>query len=89
MLVGDLNAEEPEPCFSQFFYKYDVNNTVKENTYFKNALNPSYIDLFIANGPLSFQITIAIYDGLSDFHKMVITVMTFQKHPFKEKPCPS
>ena len=81
MLVGDFNAEESEPCLSQFLYEYNAKNIVKENTCFKNALNPSCIDLFITNSPLSFQNTIAVSNGLSDFHKMVITVM---KMPFKK-----
>ena len=41
----------------------------------KNALSPSCIDLFKTNSPLSFQNTIAISNRLSNFHKMVITVM--------------
>ena len=48
----------------------------------KNVLNPSYIDLFITNSPSSFQNTIAVTNGFSKFHKMVITVMkmSFKKH---------
>ena len=81
MLVADFNAEKSEPCLSQFLYEHNAKNIVKENT-FKNALNPSCIDLFITNNPLSFQNTIAVSNGLSDFHKMVITVMkmSFKKH---------
>ena len=56
MVVGDFNAEELEPCPSQFFYEYNAKNIVKESTCFKNALNPSCIDLFITNSPLSFKI---------------------------------
>ena len=42
--------------------------------------------MFLTNYPLSFQNTCAITTGLSDFHKMVITVMkmTFQKTPPRE-----
>ena len=29
MLVGDFNAEESEPCLSQFLYQYNANNIVK------------------------------------------------------------
>ena len=36
MLVGDFNAKELEPCLIQ----YNAKNTVKENTCFKNTLNP-------------------------------------------------
>ena len=75
MLVGDFNAEESEPCLSQFLYHnsyHNAMNIVKEITCFKNALNPSCIDLFITNNHLSFQNTIAVSNELSDFHKMVI-----------------
>ena len=82
MLVGDFNAEESEPCLSQFLYEYNAKNIVKENTFLKNAMNPSCIDLFIANSPLSFQNTITVSNGLSDFHKIVITVM---KMSFKKQ----
>ena len=46
MLVGDFNAEESEPCLSQFIYEYNAKNIVKESTSFKDVLNPSCIDLF-------------------------------------------
>ena len=75
MLAGDFNAEESEPCVSQFLYEYNAKNTVKESTCFKDVWNPSCTDLFITNSSLSFQNTIAVTNGLSDFHKMVITVM--------------
>ena len=57
-------------------------NIVKKATCFKNALNPSCIDLVITNIPLSFQNTAAVSNGLYDFHKMVIRVtkMSFKKH---------
>ena len=82
ILVCDFNVEESEPCLSQFLYECNAKNIVKESTCFKNALNPSCIDLFTANIPLSFQNTIAVSNELSDFHKMVMTVMktSFKKH---------
>ena len=82
MLVGDFNVEESEPCPSQSLYEYNAKNIVKKITCFKNILNPGCIDLFPTNNPLSFQNTIAVTNGLSDSHKMVITVikMSFEKH---------
>ena len=82
MLDGDFNAEESEPSLSQLFYEYNAKNIVKESTCFKNVLNPSCFDVFITNSPLSCQNTIAVTNGLSDFHKMIITVMkmSFKKH---------
>ena len=81
-LVGDFNAEESEPRLSQFLYEYNAKNIVKEKTCCKNAMNPSCIDLFVTNSPLSFQNTTTVTNGLSDFHKVVITVMkmSFKKH---------
>ena len=46
-----------------------------KKTCFKSKDNPSCIDLFITNFPNSFQNTSTITTGLSDFHKMVITVL--------------
>ena len=60
MLICDFNAEELEPCLSQCLYEYNAKKIVKENTCFKNLLNPSCIDLFITNSPLSFQNTEAV-----------------------------
>ena len=59
---------------------------MKEPTCFKNPDNPSCIDLFITNKFNSFQSTITVSTGLSDFHKMAVTVLktTFKKVEPKE-----
>ena len=51
---------------------------------FKNPNNPSCIDLFLTNRQQYFQQTCAIETGISDFHKMVVTVMN--THYKKQKP---
>ena len=79
MLVGDFNAEESEPCLSQFLFEMNAKNIVKEPTCFKSLSNPSCIDLVITNSFSNFQNTKAISTGLSDFHKMVVSVL---KHNF-------
>ena len=58
-----------------------VKNLIKIPTCQKNPQNPSCIDLILTNSPLSFQSSGVIETGLSDFHKMAVTVMrtTFQK----------
>ena len=80
LLNGDFNAEDTEPYLSQFRFEYDAKNIVSEKTGFKSKGNPSCIKLFITNSPNSFQNT-PTTTGLSDFHKMVITVSksTFTK----------
>ena len=86
MLIGDFNAEDTESCLSEFFYEHNAENIVKGKTCFKSLNNPSCIDLFLTNFPSSFQNTCTVTTGLSDFHKMVITMtkMTFHKNPPKE-----
>ena len=65
----------------QFLFEYDAKNIASEKMFFKSKDNPSCIDLFITNSPNGFQNTSTITTGLSDFHKMVITVSkaTFTK----------
>ena len=71
---------------SMFLHKHHAQNLVKENTCFKNPDNPSCIDLFLTNSNLSFQNTITVSTGISDFHKMIVTVFktTFNKVKPKE-----
>ena len=73
LLVGDFNTEESD-VWSTFLYQYDLENLVKDITCFKNANNPSTIDLFLANNSLAFQNTAATFTGLSDCRKLVLTV---------------
>ena len=86
MLIGDFNAEEPKLCLSQFLFEMNAKNIVKESTCYKSSSNPSCIDLVITNSFSGFQNSKAISTGLSDFHKMVITVLkqTLQRSSPKE-----
>ena len=86
LLAGDFNSEDSELALSTFLEKYDAKNIVKDKTCYKSLQNPSCIDLFISNSPKSFMKTITICTGLSDFHKMVITVLksSFKKAPPRE-----
>ena len=85
ILIGDFNAEDSEPILSDFLSTYNAKNIVKSKTCFKSINNPSCIDLIITNKPLSFQSTNTISTGLSDHHKMVLTVLkaSFKKNPPK------
>ena len=58
-----------------FLELYGLKCIVHDKTCFKSVINPSCIDLFLTNSPNSFQNTCVISSGLSDCHKMVITVM--------------
>ena len=75
LLAGDFNAEDDEPCLSNFLYQHDLYNLVKVGTCFKNSSKPTYIDLFLTTKNKHFQNTVAVCSGLSDFHKLVLTVL--------------
>ena len=66
----------------EFCNIYNFKNLIKEPACFKNIENPICIDLILTNRPLYFQNSTVIDIGLSDFHKLTITIMkaNFQKH---------
>ena len=81
LIAGDFNIDREEELIDDFLFEQNFKNLVKDKTCFKSADNPSCIDLFLTNSPASFQNTTTVTTGLSDFHKMVVTVMktTFPK----------
>ena len=58
----------------------------KEPTCYKNSENPSCIDFILTNNPRSFFKTSTLFTGLSNFHKLVLSVskITFCKSKPKE-----
>ena len=83
LLGGDLNintfVENEE--LDDFLDEFQGKNLVKDPTCFASVENPSCLDLFITNSYRSFQQTTTVSSGLSDCHKMVVTVLktTFPK----------
>ena len=73
--MGDFNAEISNKYVNEFCMTYKLNSLIKEPTCFKNIENPTCIDLIITNRPRSFCHSTAIETGLSDFHKLTITVL--------------
>ena len=86
LLTGDFNSEDTEPDMLDFLERHNAKNIQHEHTCFKSTEAPTCIDLFITNKPMSFQNTTVLTNGLSDFHKMAITVFktTFHKNKPKE-----
>ena len=75
ILLVDLNSEPTESAVRDFCQIYGYKNLIKHNTCFKDPEKPSCIDLIITNRPKSFQNSMTLETGLSDFHKMTLTVM--------------
>ena len=83
VLLGDLNAGIEETTMKSFCESYNLIDLIKQPTCFKNPEKPSCIDLILTNRPKSFQSTCVIETGLSDFHRMTVSVlkMHFRKLP--------
>ena len=62
--LGDFNTELSEPRIDCFVYEHELHNLVKEKTSFRGAHNT-----------MAFQYTTTVFIGLSDFHKLALTVL--------------
>ena len=75
ILMGDFNVEPSDATMKNFCQIYGCKNIVKDRTCFKNPINSTCTNLIIKNRPKSFQESEVIKTGLSDFHKIGLTVM--------------
>ena len=75
LLLGDFNAVSSDHAFNEFCHTYHLKNLISEPTCFKNALNPSSIDVILTNRKSCFHDSKAIETGLSDHHKMILSVL--------------
>ena len=75
LIIGDLNSCMRETPMKNFCELYDLENLIKQPTGYKNADNPSSIDVLLTNRKNSFQNSRTIETGLSDHHKMIIAVL--------------
>ena len=81
IVIGDFNIEADSKEMLSFCDTFDLTSLIKQPTCYKNPGNPSRIDLILTNKPFSFQNSCVVETGLSDFHRMILTVtkMTFEK----------
>ena len=61
--------------FVDFLNDHSLKCLIKEPTCFKNAENPSCIDLFLTNNSRCFHNSSTVSTGISAFHIMVMNVM--------------
>ena len=83
ILLGDFNSEYTDDHMTEFCSLFNLASLIKDKTCFKSLDNPSCIDLILTNRPQNFQNSGVIETGLSDFHKLTITVL---KTSFRKKP---
>ena len=79
LIAGDAQLSDKK--LGIFCSIWNSKSLGKEPTWFKNPNNPLCIDLFLTNTIRSFQETQVFETRLSDFHKLVVTVLkpTFPK----------
>ena len=73
LLLGDFNSEPTGEAMKSFCRIYNFKNLLDKPTCYKNPTNPSC--LIKTNKPRSFQNSCTFETGLSDFHKMTLTVL--------------
>ena len=59
----------------EFCASYNLKNLIKQPTSFKNLENLTRIDHILTNHPKSFHSPSVLETGLSDFHKLTLTVL--------------
>ena len=84
LIMEDFNSEFSENCLNSFCNVNSLKTLYRGPTCFKNPSNPSCTDLSLTIRQQGFQQTNAIETGISDFDKMVVTVM--KTHYKKQKP---
>ena len=82
--LGDYNSEIIEEKIMDFCDTFNLVNLIKVPTCYKSVLKPTSIDVILTNRNKSFENSHTIETGISDYHKMTVTVLkTFFK---KNKP---
>ena len=71
--------------FDTFLYHHDVKNLSKQGACYKKPRHPSCTDLYLKNSLLIFKNTLSVLIGLSDFHKLVLTVFNTSSPNLSQK----
>ena len=78
--MGNFNVDvKKEFAFHLFCNQYQLTSLNNDPTCYKNIDNHSCVDPLLTNSTNSFESTCTIETGLSDFHKLVVTVIN-KKH---------
>ena len=85
IFLGDFNARMEHSALKDFCNLYSLTRLINRPTCWKNPSKPTCIDLILTNRPKFFQNTNVIEMGLSDFHKMVVTIMKTSFRKLKPK----
>ena len=85
IIIRDINVQLNRERTKLFCESYKSKGLMKEPKFFKNPEYPSCIHLILTTSPYNFQILCVIETGLSDFHKMTMTVLKTKFERLKPK----
>ena len=83
-LLGDFNTEVENNFLKEFCDFHGMKSLIRVPTCYKNPANPTCIDLMLTNSNRSFQKSCTIEAGLSDFHKIIVTVLKTTSRTFSK-----
>ena len=75
LFLGDFNAGMEDSSIKIMCSNFNLTSMINQPTCYKNPDKPTCVDLILTNCPGSFQSSCVIERGLSDFHKIIVTVM--------------
>ena len=78
IILGDFNLPDSSEHFNGLKAELDIQNLVHEPTCFKSPTNPSCIDHIWVTKKKRFIRTSTFDIGLSDFHRMTVTIFNTQ-----------
>ena len=81
LLLGDFNESVKDTILRNFMDDNTLKCLIKEPTCYKNPNNPSCIDLILTNQSRKFKNSCVFDNGLSDFHRLVLTSFRFKFSP--------
>ena len=84
VIIEGFNKEIGENTMNTFCERYSLSSLIKQPTCYKIPANSSCIDLILTNSPCSFQNSSVVETGLTNFHRMIVTVL---KTPFQRLHC--
>ena len=74
LFLGDFDARVEDSAIKNFCSRYNLTSMLIKSTCFENPHKSSCIDLILTNCPRSFKNSCAIESGISDFHKLAVSV---------------
>ena len=74
LIIGSFNAQASDTSVKGLCDIYSSKHLIKEPVFYINLINPKCLDPLLTNRQSSFQNSCAIDTGLSDVHKMAVTV---------------